>query len=325
MMSAMLPRLRRGAVIVGIAIFALVAWRTTVSAALPDHTGYVTDLASVLDPATEAAIEAMLADVEQRTTAEIAVVTVRSLDGMTVEDYANCLFKQWGIGQKGKDNGVLILVAPTERKIRIEVGYGLEPVLPDGLAGEIIRQSALPPFRSGDVSGGTTATVDRIAALVMANHTVTPEERARLAEEASGPSGFASTIFFGMFLVLGFLALGVGLRTKTIFMTLWGGLFGGIPFVIALIPFFNASRVLIVTAGLAVFAVGWVKGGSQRWRDIARGTTKGRRRGKGAGEAAAASSGWVMGNTRSSGSSSSRSSSSFGGGRSGGGGASGSW
>ena len=92
----------------------------------------------------------MLRDVEQQTTAEIAVVTVPSLDGMTVEEYASRLFKAWGIGKKGRDNGVLVLVAPTEHKMRIEVGYGLEAVLPDGLAGQIVRTECLPRFKEGD-------------------------------------------------------------------------------------------------------------------------------------------------------------------------------
>ncbi len=290
------------------------------SAALPEHTGYVTDLASVLDDATEAKLKASLADVEKETTAEVAVVTVTTLEGMTVEDYANRLFRQWGIGKKGKDNGVLILVAPDERKIRIEVGYGLEPVLPDGLTGNIIRNQALPEFRNGDFPGGITAVVESIAIILVANHPLTDKERQALGSDFGHPQAFVTTVFFGMFIVLGALSLGVGLRTKTFFPTIWGALFGGIPFVLALIPFFNASLKILVPAALATFAFGWVKGGSERWRDITRASKKGGR-GKGGG----GSSGWVMGNSRSSGSSSSSSSSSFGGGRSGGGGASGSW
>jgi len=289
------------------------------SAALPDHTGYVTDLASVLDDATEAKLKASLSDVEKETTAEVAVVTVRSLEGMTVEDYANRLFRQWGIGKKGKDNGVLVLVAPGERKIRIEVGYGLEPVLPDGLAGNIVRNQALPEFRNGDFPGGITAVVESIAIILVANHPLTDKERQALGSDFGHPQAFVTTVFFGMFIVLGALSLGVGLRTKTFFPTIWGALFGGIPFCLALIPFFNASLKILVPAALATFAFGWVKGGSERWRNITRTSKKGR--GKGGGN----SGGWVMGNSRSSGSSSSSSSSSFGGGRSGGGGASGSW
>jgi len=302
------------------ALAIVVTFAVRAFAALPDHTGYVTDLASVLDDATEAKLKTLLSDVERETTAEMAVVTVESLDGMTVDDYANRLFKQWGIGKTGKDNGVLILVAPGERKIRIEVGYGLEPVLPDGLAGNIIRNQALPEFKKGDFPGGITATVESIAIILQANHPLTDSERQSLGSDFGHPQAFVTTVFFGMFIVLGALSLGVGLRTKTFFPTIWGALFGGIPFVLALIPFFNASLKILVPAALATFAFGWVKGGSERWRNITRASKKGGR-GKGGG----GSSGWVMGNSRSSGSSSSSSSSSFGGGRSGGGGASGSW
>jgi uncharacterized protein len=261
--------------------------------------------------------------VERETTAEVAVVTVTSLEGMTVDDYANRLFKQWGIGQKGKDNGVLILVAPGERQIRIEVGYGLEPVLPDGLAGNIIRNQALPEFRKGDFPGGIVATVESIAIILQANHALTDSERQALGGGSGRPSPFVTTVFFGMFIVLGALSLGVGLRTKTIFPSIWGALFGGIPFALALIPFFNASLTILVPAALATFAFGWVKGGSERWRSITRASKKGK---AGKDGPSSSSGGWVMGNSRPpGGSGSSSSSSNFGGGRSGGGGASGSW
>lgn len=94
-------------------------------AAFPAPQKYIVDDAHVINAAARQEINAMLREVEQQTTAEIAVVTVASLDGMTVEDYANRLFKEWGIGKKGADNGVLVLVAPGERKMRVEVGYGL--------------------------------------------------------------------------------------------------------------------------------------------------------------------------------------------------------
>src|SRR5262245_36363925 len=102
-----------------------------VSADLPKPTGPINDFAQVLDEATERELAALVKSVEDETTAEIAVATVTSLEGMSVEEYATRLFAEWGIGQKGKDNGVLVLVAPSERKTRIEVGYGLEPILPD--------------------------------------------------------------------------------------------------------------------------------------------------------------------------------------------------
>ena len=104
-------------------------------AAFPRPSGHVNDFAGVLTADDRAYLENFLRSVERDTTAEVVVVTVTSLDGMTIEEYANRLFADWGIGTKARDNGVLLLVAPAERQVRIEVGYGLEGSLPDGLAG----------------------------------------------------------------------------------------------------------------------------------------------------------------------------------------------
>jgi len=114
----------------------------------------VNDFAAVIDAATETRLTALLEHVERKSSAEIAVVTVSSLDGQDIASYAVRLFEQWGIGKKGKDNGVLFLVAPRERKMRIEVGYGLEGALPDGLCGAISDQYIIPHFKSGDFNGG---------------------------------------------------------------------------------------------------------------------------------------------------------------------------
>src|SRR4030042_4878714 len=116
--------------------------------------GWVSDFAGIMSDMTKSQVDALSAEVKKSTGAEIAVVTVPSLDGMSVEEYAVKLFKQWGIGQKGKDNGVLFLIAPNERKTRIEVGYGLEPVITDGRAGGIIRETVLPFFKAGDYDQG---------------------------------------------------------------------------------------------------------------------------------------------------------------------------
>ena len=104
----------------------------TAGAQFPRPDGYVNDFASVLDESAEGHLEDYLRTLERDTSAEVVVVTVTSLDGTTIEDYANRLFADWGIGQAQSDNGVLLVVAPRDRSVRIEVGYGLEPILPDG-------------------------------------------------------------------------------------------------------------------------------------------------------------------------------------------------
>src|SRR5437667_9715100 len=107
-------------------------------------TGYVSDLAGVISPKAKSQLEALCAEVEQKTGAQMAIVTVPSLEGESVENYAVELFKQLGVGSKKDNRGVLLLVAPNERKYRIEVGYGLEPVINDARAGDAGR--AMVPF-----------------------------------------------------------------------------------------------------------------------------------------------------------------------------------
>ncbi len=128
----------------------------------PQYAGAVNDFAHVIDFATESRLEAKLTDYEKTTGVAVVVATVPSLDGMDEDEYANRLFTQWGIGHKGKDNGVLVLLAPKERKVRIEVGYGLEGVLTDGRTGQILDNYGVPNFRNQQWSEGVEQTVDGI-------------------------------------------------------------------------------------------------------------------------------------------------------------------
>ena len=112
-------------------------------------TGYVTDLAGVIREDSRSRMEALGGEVEQKTGAQMAVVTVHSLEGESVEDYAVDLFKQLGVGSKKDNRGVLLLIAPSERKYRIEVGYGLEPVINDARAGDAGR-AMVPYLRQND-------------------------------------------------------------------------------------------------------------------------------------------------------------------------------
>ncbi|MEI9902419.1 MAG: TPM domain-containing protein [Hyphomicrobium sp.] len=127
--------------------------------ALPALTGRIVDEAGLLSPEARTAIEARLAALEQKSTDQLAVVTLRSLQGYPIEDYGYRLGRKWGIGQKEKDNGVLLIVAPSERKVRIEVGRGLEPILTDAMTKLIIENAILPEFRRGDFAAGITAGV----------------------------------------------------------------------------------------------------------------------------------------------------------------------
>jgi uncharacterized protein len=128
-----------------------------VSAEMPSPRGFVTDAAGIIDQGTRERLEGLLSSFESQTGIEVAVVTVPSLDGRTIEDYSVDLFQKWGIGKKGKDNGALFIVAPEEKKMRIEVGYGLEGAINDALAGRILDEAVVPRFKEGNMSDGIAA------------------------------------------------------------------------------------------------------------------------------------------------------------------------
>ena len=294
---------------------AVLAGVLTLHAAFPAPQGPINDFAHVLDAATTTELASLVADVRGKTTAEIAVVTVPSLDGMTVEEYANKLFKAWGIGKKGKDNGVLVLVAPTERKVRIEVGYGLEPVLPDGLAGEIIRTDVLPEFKAGSYTTGVLRGTRRIADVVVSNHALSPAEREALSA-ITRSQRIMLTIVILAFMPIGMGAIGSSLRTRSLAPLVLCGIYS-VPAFCA--PFFIPGagltmKWLVGSTGILALIFGWRSAAAER-RSLEHGAGKRK-------------FGWIAGLSRSGSKSSSGSSGSgsgFGGGSSGGGGASGSW
>ncbi|MGI9381987.1 MAG: TPM domain-containing protein [Methyloligellaceae bacterium] len=130
---------------------------------MPALTGRVVDQAEVLTAEDEAGLTADLEVLEKKSTDQLVVVTLRSLQGRPIEDFGYRLGRHWGIGQKGKDNGVLLIVVPAARKVRIEVGRGLEPVLTDAVSRLIIENAILPRFKAGDLPGGIKAGVRDIA------------------------------------------------------------------------------------------------------------------------------------------------------------------
>ncbi len=128
----------------------------------PALTGRVVDDAGMLSEGTRSILTRELAELEAKTTRQLVVVTVKSLQGRSIEDYGVRLGRAWQIGQRDKSNGVLLVVAPNERKVRIEVGYGLEGELTDAVVRLIIEQRILPNFRQGNMAGGVVAGTDEI-------------------------------------------------------------------------------------------------------------------------------------------------------------------
>ena len=150
------------------AALASIAWVCLICAvaaqtlSFPSLTSRVVDEAAVLNMTDRAAFTESLAGLETKTTDQLVVVTLKSLQGTSVEDYGYQLGRRWQIGQKDKNNGVLLIVVPSERKIRIEVGYGLEGTLTDAISRIIIENSILPRFKAGDVPGGIKRGVEDI-------------------------------------------------------------------------------------------------------------------------------------------------------------------
>ena len=161
-----------------LAILAVVALALPASAqTMPKFTGFVVDAADVLPPETEAQITQTLDQLQQRTKRQLVVATVPDLQGYPIEEYGNKLLRTWGVGLKDVNNGAILLVAPNDRKVRVEVGYGLEPFLTDAFSSVVINQQILPRFKAGDLPGGIVAGTDALAAQLAAS----PEEaQARL-------------------------------------------------------------------------------------------------------------------------------------------------
>jgi uncharacterized protein len=128
----------------------------------PPLTGRIVDQANVIPAAAQASLERKLKDLEAKSGIQLVVVTVKSLEGDEIEPYANALFRSWKLGQKDKNNGVLMVVAPNERRVRIEVGYGLEGTLTDALSKIIITNAIVPRLKAGDFGGGIERGVDDV-------------------------------------------------------------------------------------------------------------------------------------------------------------------
>lgn len=165
----------------------------------PALTGRVVDAANILPPEVEQRIEQRSALVEEQTTSQIVVATIPDLQGYDIADFGYRLGRHWGIGQKDTDNGVLLIVAPNERRVRVEVGYGLEPVLTDALSSIIIQQAVLPKARAGDLPGGVADGFNAIADQLQLppDQAAANVQAAEQRRESSG--GNAGALFFLLF------------------------------------------------------------------------------------------------------------------------------
>lgn len=179
----------------------------------PDYTGYVNDYANILSYDTRAKLSALMSALEKKTTVQVAIVMIDTTGPLDIETYAVKLFEKWGIGQKGKDNGVLLLIAMKDRAMRIEVGYGLEGAIPDALAKVIIEGYILPPFKKGDFDTGVIKGAAGIAKLAAKEYNIELSDLDKLPFDVPlprKPSPFES--FFNFIFTLVLIALFISLR-----------------------------------------------------------------------------------------------------------------
>ena len=181
-----MPKLLRVAALLWMLLGAAV-WVAAEPIASLRPSNYVNDFAGVLDASTLAQLNDLCHQVEEKTQAQISVVTVKSLDGQDVVSYTVALYQKWGIGAKGKDRGVLVLLATGDRKYWTTVGYGLEPILPDGRVGGFGRE-AVPLLKNGDYAGAVTLMTARVASVIAQDAGVTLENQPRLAPVRQRPA-----------------------------------------------------------------------------------------------------------------------------------------
>ena len=160
---------------IALATFFLLVWAAVAAQpSFPELTGRVVDNAGLLSPSIVSQIDQQLAEHEASTSNQVVVATIDSLEGYDISDYGYQLGRHWQLGQKEKDNGILLLVAKNDRKVRIDVGYGLEGALTDALSRQIIEQEIIPAFKAGDYEAGIQKGVTSILAAIAGEYTATP-------------------------------------------------------------------------------------------------------------------------------------------------------
>jgi len=173
--------------------------------------GFINDYAGVLSDQNKHYLEALSRQIETQTSCELALITLKSLDGDTIEGYATAAFEKWGIGKKGQDNGVLVVFSLNDKKVRIEVGYGLEEFLTDGFCGEIIRQYMVPYFKKGDYTSGLTQGMLVVADQIGKKYNFSvPGKKSRYMSRGRGRSRRRGGLVKGIFSLLMLLLLFTG-------------------------------------------------------------------------------------------------------------------
>lgn len=258
---------------------------------VPYLSGRINDNAHLLDAAASSRLTAELKDFEAKSGHQVVVLTLPSLEGEVLEDFSVKIAKTWKLGRKGKDDGVLLLIAKNDRKMRIEVGYGLEGELPDALAGRIIRSEITPRFRAGDFPGGVSAGVHAVIGALSGSYSPPAEPSGR---DDFADMGLSEKILFscfvfgilGLFEFVGLVAPGVGWFLYFFLipfwaafpMAIWGAKIGldillahliGFPILKKMIPGTDwgkkIGKNIHVSGGYAGGSSGWSSGDSGGW------------------------------------------------------------
>ena len=194
--------------------------------AIPKPEGWVSDFAGVIDSDLRSRINALAQEVKDKTGVELAVVTVKDMGGLPLEDFANKLYRGWGIGVKEKNDGALILLAMQERSVRIEVGYGLEGILNDARCGDIRENAIFPEFKKGNYGEGLFAGLRAMAEIVTLDKGVTldgsGDESPRTYSRHSEGGGISRILLIALFILLVILT-----RGKILYWLFLGAMFGG--------------------------------------------------------------------------------------------------
>jgi uncharacterized protein len=196
------------------------------AANFPALTGRVVDQANIIPAESRQAIEAKLTDLDTKSGIQLVVATVTSLDGQEIEPYANELFRVWKLGEKTKNNGVLLLIAPNERRVRIEVGYGLEGTLTDALSQVIIANAITPRFKTRDYAGGITRGVDDIIT-VLTTDASEWQKRPSLRLDRPAPTPVNWLAIVGIVVVIGLMIVSPAFRWMILGMLMSGRNSGG--------------------------------------------------------------------------------------------------
>lgn len=237
---------------------ALTSLATRAEVPVPALAARVTDQTGTFSPADQAALETKLAALETRKGAQIAVLVVATTEPETIEQYGLRVAEAWKLGRKGVDDGAILIVAKDDRKLRIEVGYGLEGAMPDAIAKRIIREDIAPLFRAGDYVGGINAGVDRMIAV--ADGEALPPPRASRGASGSSKHPPFELLFIAFFVIWGVMsavkrALGTGLASIGV---------GGIVGVIAALLLASIVAGVVVAVVAAIFAaIAWSSGGGR--------------------------------------------------------------